>query len=565
MFTFHVGRSLSRVALAAGASIAISMAGFLAPIANATTTFVTYYVGTATDDAGSVSKVACTSSSNTTCSLRDAITTANADGNGFSDTISFAGAHAPTTVTVSNTYGPLVVSDSGILIISGAGANKTTVSGGGVVRVMTTSAPSLTISNLTIANGHELVGDAGGIYNNGSGNLTLHGVNFTGNRAGPTTSSNDSRGGAIYNTAALSITGGTFSNNSATGCGGAIYTSGSTLTIDQASLLNNSSECGGAIYISNGPTVTVTRSLLAGNYSRDYGDGGAIENHGVVTLTNDTLANNTSTEYGGGLANDGGSHATLTNDTIVGNSALEMGGGIYVNDADPLAIGNSILQGNTVYGGVANQCFGYGPVTSNGYNVIAHDSDPNCGFAGTGDKINTSAMVSPLASNGGPTATMSLKSSSPAVLIVPQNLCPQLDQRGITRPSRCDAGAYELLPTSSSVSCAALSGTFATSITFAKCTPTSATNKTVTIGGTLLATGGKLTWHPSSKTTIVALAPASGGHNSCTGGQSEFDDTGVVTGGSSAYTHYFDKVSIKFCASMSSAKITLAPGSKVLL
>jgi hypothetical protein len=51
-------------------------------------------------------------------------------------------------------------------------------------------------------------------------------------------------------------------------------------------------------------------------------------------------------------------------------------------------------------------------------------------------------LIGPLADNGGPTRTISLKALSPALGYA--TTCPRKDQRGMERPdSGCDSGAFE--------------------------------------------------------------------------------------------------------------------------
>ena len=68
-----------------------------------------------------------------------------------------------------------------------------------------------------------------------------------------------------------------------------------------------------------------------------------------------------------------------------------------------------------------------------------------------GDKVDPLLDPTGLKNNGGPTATIALQVSSPAVDAVPIAGCPSTDQRGNVRPdsgdsapSACDVGAFEL-------------------------------------------------------------------------------------------------------------------------
>ncbi len=91
-----------------------------------------------------------------------------------------------------------------------------------------------------------------------------------------------------------------------------------------------------------------------------------------------------------------------------------------------------------------------------GYNLA---DDSSCTLSGPGDENNVTpgAGLDPkgLQSNGGPTQTIALLPSSPAVDYIPVADCTDTngnpvitDQRGVSRPQGkgCDVGAYELVP-----------------------------------------------------------------------------------------------------------------------
>jgi hypothetical protein len=93
----------------------------------------------------------------------------------------------------------------------------------------------------------------------------------------------------------------------------------------------------------------------------------------------------------------------------------------------------------------------HGTITDTGYNLewSGTGHTDTCGFGGTGDVTGTDPQLGALASNGGPTQTMALASTSPAIDKIPTSsgLCPAADQRGAVRPDNggasCDIGAYE--------------------------------------------------------------------------------------------------------------------------
>jgi HYR domain len=136
---------------------------------------------------------------------------------------------------------------------------------------------------------------------------------------------------------------------------------------------------------------------------------------------------------GGGLDNEGGT-VSISNSTFANNLASD-GGGLY--NSGTVSISNSILVGNT-----SDDCFG--GVSDQGYNL---EGATSCGFTGTGDLQKTDAKLDPsrLQNNGGPTQTIALLASSPAIDHIPAANCPATDQRGVSRlpGERCDIGAFE--------------------------------------------------------------------------------------------------------------------------
>src|SRR5262249_35108713 len=138
------------------------------PLANAAGN--TYYVGTISDDNG-LNTAHCGSSSNTDCSLRDAIGAAISG----SDTIQF----------VTGLNGVILLTQGQLLLtvrvtISGPGTNVIAVDGNATSRVFQVNGGvTAAFSGITIQNGNATVG--GGIYNFGT--LMLTNCVLTGNNA----------------------------------------------------------------------------------------------------------------------------------------------------------------------------------------------------------------------------------------------------------------------------------------------------------------------------------------------------------------------------------------------
>jgi hypothetical protein len=83
-----------------------------------------------------------------------------------------------------------------------------------------------------------------------------------------------------------------------------------------------------------------------------------------------------------------------------------------------------------------------GTVTDLGHNL---SSDGSSVFTNIGSLYNTDSKLGPLADNGGPTLTMALLASSPAIDAADTTAAPPSDQRGVLRPigPAADIGALE--------------------------------------------------------------------------------------------------------------------------
>jgi len=223
---------------------------------------------------------------------------------------------------------------------------------------------------------------------------------------------------------------------------------GATVTIVDVTLRNGSNSFGGGI--DNNGTLTLNNDTISGNQASD-GGGGIYNAGGSITLNNDTLSGN-SASTGGGLENDSSGVLKLTNVTISKNTAAN-GSGVYLNSGKSTIV-NTILAGNTT--GSSAGC-GSGFFIDFGHNVL--DTNPNAGSCsssslgnGSNDQEVANPLVNALASNGGPTQTMSLQSGSAAISNGLASTCENLpggdrDQRGDPRASRsrnaCDIGAFD--------------------------------------------------------------------------------------------------------------------------
>jgi hypothetical protein len=250
----------------------------------------------------------------------------------------------------------------------------------------------------------------------------------------------------------LEITGGQTSEP-----GGGIYVyRNATVSLTDTAVVGNTSESrGGGIATEGG--LDVADSLIADNVADNHitgepgGLGGGIYNdsqNGAIVVANSTIAGNTAFLKGGGIYDL--SEGKVLSATIAGNQALEHGAALAGN---PVEIGNSILAGNTVAKAEEN-CAEASDTDSLGGNLA---DDSSCTLTGTDDKPDTNAGLVEagglplLANNGGPTETIALQATSPAIDAADQLFCLGSDQRGVARPSGgCDVGAFQLTSQASS-------------------------------------------------------------------------------------------------------------------
>ncbi|HUI88698.1 MAG TPA: FG-GAP-like repeat-containing protein [Anaerolineales bacterium] len=324
------------------------------------------WIVTSNADDGTATPSNCPSASN--CRLRDAIAAAPRGS-----VITFASNLADQTITLAAT----LTLNQDVTLDGSALASQVTISGNNAVQLFYVNPGVMaSLKNLTIMNGNAMSGIGGG---------------------------------GINNDGTLTVTGSTFSSNSANNHGGGINNNG---------------------------TLTVTGSTFSGNFAGFHG--GGISNSGALTVTNSTFQGNTATYYGGGIINSG--TLTVTNSTFYGNSAGNSGnyygGGIF--NEGTLNFANTIIANSTF-----DDCLNDGTLGTNLSNLV---EDGSCSAGLSGDP-----ELSALANNGGPTQTMALLAGSPAIDAGNDASCPSVDQRGVSRPqgAHCDIGAFEYVGISS--------------------------------------------------------------------------------------------------------------------
>ena len=399
-------------------------------------------------------------------------------------------------ISGGNSVVVLIVNAGATAAISGLSIeNGSSLLGGGIFNGGTLTLTNCVVSNNTV--GTQL---GGGIFN--AGTLTLANTYVSQNAVDPP--GELGLGGGIYNyLGTLTLVESTVISNSAGlnccaipsaqgGSGGGIYNDNGTLILTNSTIENNlAATSGGGISnigpniifgpdssaLASGPagTLSLTASTVYNNFCTPSlngysgpgdctGGGGIYNRFGIVSLTNSTVANNASNSIsspigGGGILNEAGT-LSLSFSTLSGNDAYLFGASSLVPSAGggisdfqgTLTVKNSILANST-----GGNCSVTAPATANsdGYNL---SDDATCaGFlTQTGDLNSTAAGLDPagLQNNGGPTETIALLPSSPAVNAIPVSACTDVngnpvttDQRGVPRPqgSGCDIGAFEYL------------------------------------------------------------------------------------------------------------------------
>jgi hypothetical protein len=285
------------------------------------------------------------------------------------DLLTVSGNHV---TRVLNITAAVNVAISGLTIADGQVPHQ--VNGGGIYNVgMLTVVDSTLRDNSTpaVVNG----GAGGGIYN--AGTLTVVDSTFSGNVAGGGDFGNNG-GGGIYSSGMLTVVDSTFSNNfgilggaidnganQATiinssfrgnashgeGSGGGGIANFGTMTVTGSTFSQNTADVsgGGGIFNFNPATLTVVDSTFSGNVAG--GGGGAIENYSTLTITDSTLSDNFA-DYGGGAINSGVGTLTVVDSTLSGNSTRGPGGGI-ATDQGTVTVTNTTLSGNhaSTFGG----------------------------------------------------------------------------------------------------------------------------------------------------------------------------------------------------------------------
>jgi hypothetical protein len=333
---------------------------------------------------------------------------------------------------------------------------------------------TVTVQALTLRHGRapdgvdaEAGGSGGAILNEGA--LYVEACEFRDNRAGDggPDGGEGGRGGAIYSDGLLWVDQTRFVSNRAGnagdagapgGSGGAVYNAAQAQMAD-VEFANNrcgdgtvNEEGGHGGGFANGGVATVAASTFADNTAGSGGPGGTggrgggFFNEDTMTAIHLTVSGNRSGPGGraGGISNEGA--LTLLHSTVAYNEAQAPGGAAGGLDSAGLftALGHVILSDNLADGGGPD---GEGDFNSLGYNLVSDDDGLTLTNVAAGNLTGVSALLAPLADNGGFTRTHMPGDESPVREAGDPSFAPPpaTDQRGMPRVvgPRIDLGAVE--------------------------------------------------------------------------------------------------------------------------
>ncbi|MGC4057891.1 MAG: T9SS type A sorting domain-containing protein [Chitinophagaceae bacterium] len=202
----------------------------------------------------------------------------------------------------------------------------------------------LDLQNLTLQNGSVTDGAGGGIYNIGSGVISLSGTARVTNNACFGIYAN---GGGIY-AAGRVIVGenAVVSNNYAQETGGGIYGFEKVIVRGSGRIANNKTDgSGGGIFSTANAGLMLTDNGMIDNNSAVEAGGGA---YGSGTVSGYAMVKNNRAAYGGGIAAFDDALFLQDSSWISSNTATTYGGGIWTNNCDIFGTDQFHVTNNTI-------------------------------------------------------------------------------------------------------------------------------------------------------------------------------------------------------------------------
>ncbi len=381
------------------------------------------------------------SGTGSTCTLRQAIVSANKNAHGSSscadgsndDTIVFADALVGSTITLGGTS----LAVTGPLTIVGSGQ---TIDANHLSRVLYVGFTTLSASNLTLVNGAFPGNSGAGIFvitstvdlanvvvsgnaaDNAAGIAALNSTSLTLWNSTVTGNSAEYKGGGIQiaNNTTVTLVGSVVSGNAAARGGGVFAGYNGTLQLTQSTISGNTvtstaTQSGGGIYGYKCAGVALVDTTVSGNSSNREG-GGILAYNCPLLLVNSTVAGNQSTSAGGGGIYVENGAATLVNSTLSANTAHDAGGLLLSTATAKLY--NTILSANSVDAAYsASTDLGSNKSTVSAQYCLLGSALGSGVLDGssTGNVFTDAPGLGALQDNGGPTLTMALLDASPAI------------------------------------------------------------------------------------------------------------------------------------------------------
>jgi hypothetical protein len=290
--------------------------------------------------------------------------------------------------------GDLDVTDS--LVIEGKGPELTVVDAGGIDRVFHVHSPG--------------------------GFLTLRGVTVTGGNVGPPAGNHG--GGISVQGGSLRLEACAVDGNSAVGMGGAIYALevGPTDLVDivDSWITGNSSE-GQSLYVAS--RLSLVQSTVSDNVATGAAGAVLVGGDGSL-LSQTTISGHVSASSSAGGATISATGVTIHSCTL----AHDTKGVLHISDAATASVSNTVIDG---------YCTGMVDPTSAGGNL--ESPGHSCGFGASDLEDVPNPFLSSLGWFGGPTPVHRPLAESPAIdAPIAGSSCPDLDQRGLSRPQDGD-------------------------------------------------------------------------------------------------------------------------------
>jgi len=247
--------------------------------------------------------------------------------------------------------GPVILRN---LTIQG-GSNPSTETGGtscflGGGGVRNRSGGALTLENVTIRN-NTMQRNGGGVCHEGAGALVVLSSTIENNIV----STPSFNGGGIfyYAIGSLTVQNSRVVSNTAQSNGGGIWCQASSLTVQNSTVLSNTAQGDGGGIWCQASSLTVQNSTVLSNTAQDNGGGIYDSSSAAMTILNSNVLSNVArTRTGGGVWTSGGtSLKQILTSTVAYNRAGLRGGGIYNNSSNGLQIFNSTVLSNTTDNG----------------------------------------------------------------------------------------------------------------------------------------------------------------------------------------------------------------------